>query len=264
MIRQTLNRKMNHARTMLALIIVAVVSLAVVGVASASAIPTAGGGILNGGNLSVEVNGAAAGAGGPCINFFNGNTPDACPPSSTDTFTLDGPSDPIFGTPGTTTGTTHDFVLANQVGSAYTGGTGFLAINGFSFDITSIVVPNASPCPPVGTPGVCSVSDFTLTQTDPSHVLIGFSANGIGYSGTSASGSTPYTFSWTSQFPNETVADILAKANATPLGITDSVSFTGTPLPGVPEPAAFVLAGIGLLGIGAFGRRRRRGSSKKV
>lgn len=247
------------------------------GTAAANMIPLGGGGVFNGGNLSVQVNGAAAGPGGPCINFFNGAAPDACPPSSPNSFTLGGPSDPIFGTVNTTTGTTNDFVAANQPSMApgnqpYIGGTAFLTLNGFTFDILTIAVPNVVPCPPGLVPGSCSAGDFVLSQADMltsgaacpggtgtcGHVSVQFAASGIGYSGTSATGSTPYTFTWTTQFNNETTTDLLARANATAAGITNSVSFVATPTPQVvPEPGAFLLVGAGLLLMGRGLSRKR-------
>ena len=245
------------------------------GTASATMIPLGGGGIFNGGGLSVQVNGAAAGPGGPCINFYTGNVPDSCPPSTPNSFILNGPSDPIFGTPGVTTGMTNDFVAANQPSMApgnqpYLNGTAFLTLNGFTFDIQTITVPNVMPCPPGTTPGSCSAGDFTFTQLDMSssgaacpggtgtcgNVLVGFAAKGIGYSGSSATGFTNFTFVWSTQFPNETTTDLLAKANATPAGITNSVSFTATGI--IPEPDVFALVGGGLLALGLMGRRLRR------
>jgi hypothetical protein len=243
-------------------------------------IPLGGGGIFNGGGLSVQVNGAGAGPGGPCINFFNGTSPDACPlPTTTpNTFLLDGPSDPIFGTVGTTTGTTNDFVIAQQSSplpgnQPYSGGTAFLTINGFTFDILTIAVPNVVACPPGVVPGSCSAGDFVLTQEDLltsgaacpggigtcGHVDVGFSASGIGYSGTSATGSTVYTFTWSSHFNNETTSDLILKANTGTLGIENSVAFVASPTPNaVPEPDALVLVGAGLLAVGMMGRNLRR------
>lgn len=251
--------------------------LIIVQIAGALPIPFAGTGVFNGGGLSVQVTGAAAPS-GPCINFYNGATPDACPPSGTSTFLLNAPADAIFGTVGTTTGTTHDFVLANQTGSSppsapYTAGVAFITLNGFTFDINNIVVPNPLACPPPFAPGVCSTGDFVLTQSDLNttgaacpggtgtcgHVSVQFSANGIGYSGASATGFTNYTFTWTSQFDNETISDLLSKANGTAAGITNSASFSAAPLPTspVPEPGEFALVGGGLLIVGMLSRSRK-------
>jgi hypothetical protein len=238
-------------------------------------------GIFNGGNLSVQVTGLGnSGPSGPCINFFNGASPDACTAVSTSTFNLNGPSDAIFGSTVVpqTMGTIHDFILSNQTGSApglapYGGnGTGFITLNGFTFDITNIVVPGVIGCPPVGAPAVCTSGDFTLTQSDlltPAvacpggsspcgHVSVTFSAQGIGYSGSSVTGSTPYTFIWSSQFDNETIADLLSKANTVVGGIQNSVSFTAAPIPSAvtPEPSEFALVGGGLLLVSLLTRSR--------
>jgi hypothetical protein len=249
------------------------------GTASATMIPLGGGGIFNGGNLSVQVNGAGAGVGGPCINFYTTASPDGCPPSTPNTWVLGGPSDPIFGTVNTSTGTINDFVAANQTSTApgnqpYLNGTAFMTIGGFTFDILTIAVPNVVSCPPGLIPGSCSFGDFVFSQADMltsgaacpggtgtcGHVSVQFSATGIGYSGTSGSGSTPYTFTWSTQFNNETTTDLITRANAGPAGITNSVSFVATPTPSavIPEPDALALVGAGLLGLGMLGRRLRR------
>jgi hypothetical protein len=252
-----------------ALIMAAAVMLAFMGTATATAIPGATP-QWNGSNLSVAVTMA-------CLNFFNASI-DACPPGTSDIFTLNAPSDAIFGTVGSTTGTTKDYLAANQASFApgtvqpYTGGTAFMTLNGFTFDVTSINVPAAVPCPPSATPGSCTIEDVVLTQLDLApasqtnpcvsglttcgHVTVGFSSNGIGYSGSSSTGSTPFTFSYSSQFNGETIADLLAKAAAGQ--IQDSVSITANGVnAAVPEPMAFSLMGLGLAALGIYGRRAR-------
>jgi hypothetical protein len=258
---------------MIRLVLAGVGLMAMTGVASAAALTLSAlnPGLLNGGNFSVQVNSGA----GACINFYNAASPDVCnpgPAAPNDTFTVNAPSDVIFGAIGTN-GTTHDFLASNQIGNTpplagYTGGTSFITINGIVFDINAILVPNVLPCPPGSSPGACSFGDFTFTQLDFNttvgcpvgaatcgHVLVGFSANGIGYTGLSSTGSTPYTFAWSSQFTNETTLDLISKA--TTGAVVDAVSFTASPT-SVPEPAGFVLAGLGLLALSALGRRVRR------
>ena len=123
----------------------------------------------------------------------------------------------------------------------------FITVGSIVFNMTSIIVPNPVACPPAGAPGSCSAGDFVFTQDDFSggglgDVTVSFSLDAIGYTGTSASGSTPYKFSFSSQFTNTTVSAILNTFINNP-PIVDSVSFTAAPVSvsGVPEPAAFVL-----------------------
>jgi len=267
-----LRRKTRHSgkHTILTIIMTVAVILALTGIAGATPIPGVSIG-WNGGNLSVEVSPT-------CINFYT-TAIDACPPGSGSNFTLNAPADAVFGTIGTTTGTTKDYLMSNQPSTSpgvqtYNNGTAFMVLNGFTFDVQSINVPNAIPCPPGATPGSCSILDFVLTQNDLftsggscpggigpcGHVTVSFSSNGRGYvtgSDPVATGSTPFTFIYSSQFNNETTTDLAAKANAGTL--TDSVSITATPnvTAGVPEPMALSLVGLGLAAIGGFGRLRR-------
>jgi hypothetical protein len=72
-------------------------------------------------------------------------------------------------------------------------------------------------------------------------------------------GFTPYTVTFSSQFTDTNVANILGiYLSNTP--VVDSVSFSAAPTPvsGVPEPAAFLLLGSGLIGLGLIGKRVRR------
>lgn len=259
---------------MFSLVLAGVGFLAMTGVASAAALTLSAlnPGLLNGGNLSVQVNSGA----GACINFYN-TAPDACnpgPAAPNDTFTVNAPSDLIFGAIGTN-GTTHDFLASNQVGTTpplagYTGGTSFLTISGITFDINAILVPNVLPtCPPGSAPGACAYGDFIFTQLDFNtsgtacpggfspcgHVLVGFSANGIGYTGSSSTGSTPYTFAWSSQFTTETTQDLINKA--TDGAVLDAVSFTASPTAAIPEPVSMALIGGGLIALAALKRRKR-------
>jgi hypothetical protein len=83
---------------------------------------------------------------------------------------------------------------------------------------------------------------FTLAQQDlntsgancPSgqspcgQVMVGFSFTAGAYLGTSATGFTPYQINFSSKFYNETVADLINKANQTD-GVINAVTFTANP-----------------------------------
>jgi len=220
---------------------------------------------LNGGNLSVQV------VANNCINFFNGNNPDVCGQPG-DTFNENAPLDTTIFTLGAT-GTIKDLVFSgifNPVPQFMTApGPGGTVL----FDTTTV---NNSQQPACGaTPsGIisCSAGIFTLTQQDLAtsgitcptgqspcgHVLVGFSFSALGYYTSTATGANPYTIDFSSQFNNETIADLLAKS-ATPSGISNSVSLTANPTgAAVPEPAAFFLVGAGMLAVAGIGRIRRR------
>jgi hypothetical protein len=263
-----LTRKLIYNRgkqNIFTLIMTAVVMLALSGLAGATPIPGAFP-MWNGGT-SVAIT-------PPCINLFL-TTAGVCPPNVPSNFVLANPSDAIFGTVPTTQGTTNDYLAANQASfapgnQAYSGGVAFMTLNGFTFDVTTITVPSGTMCTSgtstsAGT--ICVIEDLTLTQIDtgtvnpalcPGGVLpcgtvtAAFHSNGIGYSGSSTTGSTPFTYSYTSQFNNETIPDLLAKANAGP--VEDSVSITANGINAVPEPMAFSLVGLGLAALGVAGR----------
>jgi len=104
------------------------------------------------------------------------------------------------------------------------------------------------------------LSGITLTQTATNAVSISFSGKGIAYMTDSTGGSSPTVVSFTSQnnVPG-TISGILAEV-ASGAGFTDSVSATydSTGPATVPEPATLSMMGIGLLGFGLIGRRKRK------
>lgn len=250
--------------TILTLIMTAAVLLTLTGVAGATPIGT--------GTVQWSASNLSAAVSPTCINFFNASQ-DACPPGTADALTT-GASDAIFGGAGVA-GTTKDYLFSNQVGlipgsiATYNNGTAFMTLaSGFTFDVNQIFVPPipttppTPACSPVSNPtGTCYIEDFTLTQQSPTTVLVGFTTMGIGYvtgSNPATTGFTPFTFTYSSQVPGSTIAQLVAAANSgqTIIGQAGSLSAIGV---NTPEPMTFFLMGLGLLGIGLIGRFRRAG-----
>jgi len=210
-----------------------------------------GSGCLNG-SSSVQV------IAGNCINFYNSNTPDGCDASlsATDKFNEIASSDIATFGPLNQTGTMKDLIFATPFATVLS----FATIGPVTFDLTGVVSPSTAPCPISGSPTACSAGIFSLTQ-DGSTVDVGFTftanacTNGSTTTGCTASGgSTFYTMGYTTQLPNETILDVINKSGTPPNFIFNSVSLTALP---VPEPAAFLLVGAGLLAISLVTRRRR-------
>jgi len=274
MLRILLNQKNRCAQLGMALVVTLGALVMLTGTASATALPIAGppfgpcnqngSGCLNGGNLSVQV------TANTCINFFNGNNPDVCGTPG-DVYNENAQLDQTIFTLGAT-GNIKDLVFATPPPI-----TQFMTAPGpggtVLFDLTGV---NNSGQPACGaTPSgliSCAAGVFTLTQQDLGtsgitcpggtgscgHVLVGFSFSALGYYNTTATGANPYTIDFSSQFNNETIADLLARS-ATASGISNSVSLTANPTgSAVPEPAAFFLVGAGMLAVAGIGRIRRR------
>jgi len=68
-------------------------------------------------------------------------------------------------------------------------------------------------------------------------------------------GSTPFTYTYSTQIPNTTIAQLIADAANGPI-VAQSVSISAAGN-NVPEPMAFSLMGLGLLAIGGFSKLRR-------
>jgi len=203
-----------------------IVALILPGVAGAAALNVSGGGILNGGNLSVAVSGNGITAG--CINFFN-LAMDACDLSGSNTFVVGAPSDSNLFTFGSTA-QIKDIPAPNVLPE-----TAFLAIPGPStvhFDVTSVVLPNQVACTAGNVSETCSIGNFVFSQTcDASNVcnvLVSFSLKADAYTGTHATGFTPYAVTFTSQFVNTNVGNLITTI-AGGGSIQDSVSFSASP-----------------------------------
>lgn len=109
-------------------------------------------------------------------------------------------------------------------------------------------------CTPAGSP-------FTLFQLTSNTVLASLNLNGIAYTGTSATGSSPTVGIFSTQdviFGTIPAVIGALSSGQTLTGITYSASFVATPTPSVPEPASMLLMGVGLLGAGLVARRKTR------
>jgi hypothetical protein len=136
------------------------------------------------------------------------------------------------------------------------------------FDLTAInipAVPAGNNCTTFALNAICTPgggSPFTLIQTSATQVSINFSVLMSAYTGTSASGTTPYQGIFTTQLsgslPNglpDTIPNILNFIAGGGV-ITSTWSASESPLGTVPEPYSFALVGVGLIGL-SFLRRRR-------
>jgi len=146
---------------------------------------------------------------------------------------------------------------------------------GITFDLTTILPGTGPDCTTINmnvggasctiyTP--FGVSPYTLTNNlTATAVTVGASMYFNGYSGNPANGTTPYIGVFSTQ-----VSSLLVQGNPNPINPVDIATIFNVIINGgettstwnasfaplVPEPAAFVLAGLGLMGIGFLRRRR--------
>jgi hypothetical protein len=241
-------------------------SIFVPGYLQATSIPIGGGGILQISNLPGQLVGVI----GTCINW---GIPAACQTTTgiSDSVSGSDPADFIFPSTGTIkdlpAGVATPLVDFETVESPLPGGTVF-------FDLTGIVIPGPfGDCSSAALNNSCNPgggSPFDLLQVTADQVSVSFSVDEIAYTGTSATGSTPYDGIFTTQLSGDlptvagnpfsgdadTIPDILdffAAGGA----ITATWSATESPA-AIPEPMSFVLLGSGLVGMALWSRRSRR------
>jgi len=138
--------------------------------------------------------------------------------------------------------------------------------NPVTFDLTFVA-------PGVGTQAGCASSTpgslctpngspFTLLQLTSSTVVASLQLNGMAYTGSAATGSTPTTGVFSTQTViGGTLPAIIAALGAGQAlqGITYSASFVASPAASpVPEPASMLLMGLGLAGAGLVARRKTK------
>ena len=106
-----------------------------------------------------------------------------------------------------------------------------------------------SACTPAGSP-------FTLFQMTSNTVVTTLQLNGVSYTGSAATGSSPTVGVFSTQMvASGTVPQIyqMLVSGGAINGITYSASFLANP---VPEPASLALLGLGLVGAGILARRK--------
>jgi len=244
--------------------------------AGATALTGFGSAILEAGNGSVVVSGN--GTTGGCIIWYNGGTPPTtCPTTGSGNLTVEAGSTAPFNNGDTGTIDNLNFNTTLPL-------VGFMVINNLpntpatiDFDLKDIRTNGATPiggcsgaaatspgdtCTPANSP-------FQLTNglVDPGTglvdtVSVSITVDAYGYtgnSGTNYNAATPYIGTFTTQqaIQGATIQSILDT-----IGMGGSVnaswSATFTPAAATPEPIAFFLVGMGLVGIGCIRRNAQK------
>ena len=167
------------------------------------------------------------------------------------------------GTIQTLTGGPTTGFLATPVTNFISFATGVAAP--ISFDLTYIApgVGTVAGCSSAAPGSACTPagSPFTLFQLTSNTIIAALQLNGVSYTGTAASGTSPTTAIFSTQTAiNGTLPQIYSTlvSGGAVAGVTYSASFVAT-APTVPEPSTIMLMGLGLVGAGLIARRKIQG-----
>jgi len=228
-------------------------------------------GSMGGGlNLS-NMTGALVGVTSACINWqYNIDT--TCQTATGVQDSVSGTDTTLFAVGSTATDTIKDIPagVATPLVDFETVAGGSGGAGEVFFDLTSVTIPGAfGNCASGAVNNSCNAgggSPFILTQNTSNQVTVSFSASLDGYTGTSATGTTPYSAVFSTTFSGtlangmpDTIPNILNYvATGGVLQSTWSAAESPVPSSGTPEPMTFVLLGSGLVGLSVVRKRRSR------